>query len=53
MCVTSMTFVRGVIACAELLDEYSSLGGGTLNEIVLTTMPSRRSRCSHVVIMRP
>ena len=21
MCVTSMTFVRGVIACAELLDE--------------------------------
>ena len=53
MWVTSITFVRGVIAATNCSTMYLSDGGGTLNEICFRTIPSRRTRCSHEVIIRP
>ena len=52
MCVTSMTRVRGVIAAANWSTMCWSLGGGTLNDTVLTTIPSRRARWSQLVSIR-
>ena len=53
MWVTSMTRVRGVIAALNWSTMYCCDGGGTLNETCFSTMPSRRSRCSQAVIIRP
>ena len=53
MCVISMTFVRGVMAAAKRSTITCGDGGGTGNEICLSTIPSRRSRCFHALIMRP
>ena len=47
-----MTRVRGVMARSKRSARSSSEGGGVGNEMVLSTMPSRRSRCFQVVIMR-
>ena len=47
MCVTSMTFVRGVIAARNWSTRYCCDGGGTLKLICLSTIPSRRARCPH------
>ncbi len=47
-----ITLVRGVIAASNRSARASRLGGGNGKEIVFSTMPSRRSRCLHVVSMR-
>ena len=53
MWVTSMTRVRGVMARRKRSTTSAAEGGGTGKEICLTTTPSRRARCSQVVIIRP
>ena len=52
MCVTSMTRVRGVMALRKRSTMAAGEGGGTGKVTCLTTIPSRRARCSHDVIMR-
>ena len=52
MCVTSMTRVRGVKALRNRSTISAAEIGGTGNEIGFTTIPSRRARCSHEVIIR-
>ena len=51
MCVTSKTRVCGVMAWRNRSTMSAADFGGTGNEIGLTTIPSRRARCSHDVIM--
>ena len=53
MCVTSMTRVRGVMAWRKRVDDVGRrTAAAPGSEIGLTTMPSRRARCSQEVIMR-
>jgi hypothetical protein len=49
---TWITLVRGVIACSMRFARSSCDGGGTGKGICFKTMPSRRSRCFQVVIIR-
>jgi hypothetical protein len=45
--------VRGVIALRKISTNASCDGGGTGNDTCLSTTPSRRTRWSQVVSMRP
>ena len=47
-----ITFVRGVTAFSNMSARYCWLGGGTGKWIFVSVIPSRRTRCSHVVSMR-
>ena len=48
-----ITRVFGVMALANMSTRKSIDGGGSGNETFLRTIPSRRTRCSQVVSMRP
>ena len=49
-----MMRVRGVMACSILAASSACPpGAGTGKEIFVSLMPSRRTRWSHVVSMRP
>lgn len=52
MCGSSMARVRGVMAASMARTSTPGSVKGTGNDTSLTTMPSRRARCFHVVTMR-
>ena len=52
ICGNSMTLVLGVIASRTRSTKTAGDGSGIGNEIFLTTIPSRRARCSQLVIIR-
>ena len=51
--VDQTSFVRGVIARRKTSTRASCEGGGTGKESFVRTIPSRRTRWSHVVSIRP
>ena len=48
-----MIFVRGVMACSNRCARSAMLGGGTGNAISFSLTASRRTRCRHVLSIRP